>query len=234
MSARTRTAATGGSETTGVSRTRLDRIHRTGSVVIGLGLWVFAVLGFVQRLDFFSTMGAPVLGLSSNGLLSVVSVVFGAILIAAGARGGRTASTIETVVGALFLLSGVANVLVLDSTLNLLAFRMPNVIFSLIVGGLLLCVGAYGRFTGRLPADNPYNVGRGRSPEDAEGGEFARIGGNDLDNSTSDQVAAGELAAAERAVAEHRADPELVAAVRRLDAIRRPEDRIHAWAERDR
>jgi hypothetical protein len=95
-------------------------------------------------------------------------------------------------------------------------------------------VGAYGRFTGRLPADNPYNVERGRSPEDAEGGRFARIGGNDLDNSTSDQVAAAELAAAERAVAEHRAGPGLVAAVRRLDGIRRPEDRIHAWAEGNR
>jgi hypothetical protein len=67
MSARTRTAATGGSETAGVSRTRLDRIHRTGSVVFGLGLWVFAVLGFVQRLGFFSTMGAPVLGSSRSG-----------------------------------------------------------------------------------------------------------------------------------------------------------------------
>jgi hypothetical protein len=233
MSARTPTAATGGSETTGVSRTRLDRIHRTGSVVIGLGLWVFAVLGFVQRLDFLSTMGAPVLGLSSNGLLSVISVVFGAILIVAGVRGGRMASTIEMIVGALFLLSGLANVLVLDTDLNILAFRMPNVIFSLIVGGLLLCVGGYGRFTGRLPADNPYNLERGRSPEDAEGGEWAEIGGNDLDNSASDQVAAAELAAAERAVAEHRADPALIAAVRKLDTIRRPEDRIHAWAERN-
>ncbi|MCW0212144.1 MAG: DUF4383 domain-containing protein [Pseudonocardia sp.] len=229
-----RTAATGATRKDG-PRTRLDRIHRTGSAVIGAGLWVFAVLGLVRRLDFFSTEGTPVLGLSSNGLLSVISVVFGAVLILAAVRGGRMASTTEMIVGALFMASGIVNVLLLDTDLNLLAFRMPNVIFSLVVGGLLLCVGAYGRFTGRLPADSPYNTDRGRSPQDAEGADgerWAEIGGNELDNSRADETAAAELAAAERAVAQHTADPALVAAVRELGGIRRPEDRIRAWASR--
>ena len=51
---------------------RLDHLHRVGAVVFGLGIGMFGVLGFVNRLDMFSTTGAPVLGLSSNGLLSTI------------------------------------------------------------------------------------------------------------------------------------------------------------------
>lgn len=210
---------------------RLDHLHRTGSVVIGLGLWVFAVLGFVQRLDFFSTQGQPVLGLSSNGLLSTISVVFGAILIGAGIRGGRLSSTVQVVVGALFLLSGIVNVLVLNSGLNLLAFRMPNVIFSLVVGGILLTVGSWGRFTGRLRADSPYS--REHSDGTFEDLQLSpELSGIDLEGSAAEVAAARELAEAERAVAEHRARPEVVAEVRALAGVRRPEDRIHAWQQR--
>jgi hypothetical protein len=129
---------------------QLDHLHRTGAVVFGLGIGAFGVLGFVNRLDMFSTTGRPVLGLSSNGLLSTISVVVAAILIAAGLRGGRTASTVLVVVGAAFVASGLVNTLVLGTPLNLLAFRIPNVVFSFIAA-LLLFLGAWGWFTGRLP-----------------------------------------------------------------------------------
>jgi hypothetical protein len=33
---------------------------------------------------------------------------------------------------------------------------MSNVAFSVVVGLLLLVLGAYGRITGNLPADDPY------------------------------------------------------------------------------
>ena len=143
----------------------LDAVHRVGAVLFALGLWVFGILGLVNRLDPFTTNGTPVLGLSSNGLLSVISLVVGAILIAAATRGGRMASTVTVIVGVAFILSGLANVLVLGTPLNLLAFRMPNVIFSLIAGALLLFLGAYGRYTGGLPDDNPYHAERHPSGE---------------------------------------------------------------------
>jgi hypothetical protein len=111
---------------------RLDHLHRVGAVVFGLGIGMFGVLGFVNRLDMFSTTGAPVLGLSSNGLLSTISVVVAVILIAAGLRGGRTASTVLVVIGAAFVASGLVNTLVLGTPLNLLAFRIPNVVFSFV------------------------------------------------------------------------------------------------------
>lgn len=142
------------------ARHPVDVIHRVGAAVLGLGLLVFAVLGFVRGLSFFSTQGQVVLGLSSNGLLSTISVVAGAILLAAAAWRGPAASTTTAVMGGLFLLSGLGHLAILHTALNVLAFRLPNVFFSIIVGMLLLFLGLYGRLSGGLPPDNPYRRAR--------------------------------------------------------------------------
>lgn len=204
------------------SRGRLDLVHRVGAVVFGLGLWVFGILGLVNRLDPFSTSGEPVLGLSSNGLLSVVSLVVGGVLIAAAARGGRTASTVTVAVGAAFVLSGVVNVLVLDTPFNLLAFRMSNVVFSLVAGALLLFLGAYGRFTGGLPTDNPYQRERHAEGEDPVPLPALFAG-------SGDATAARDLADAERAVAQHTATPEQAAGIAAVRGIRSAEERVALW-----
>lgn len=201
---------------------RLDRVHRIGAVLFGLGLWVFGTLGLVNQLDPFSTTGQPILGLSSNGLLSVISLVVGGVLIAAALRDGRTASTVTTVVGAAFIVSGVLNVLVLETPLNLLAFRMSNVIFSLVAGGLLVVLGAYGRFTGRLPDGSPYR--RGSARQDAAG-EPDPMRFTD----PADAVAVRDLADAERAVALRTASPETIARVEAVHATDRIEERVRAW-----
>lgn len=204
------------------SQTRLDLVHRVGAVVFGLGLWVFGGLGLANRLDWFSTTGQPILGLSSNGLLSVISLVVGALLIASAVRGGRMASTVLTVVGAAFLLSGVLNVLVLEGPYNILAFGMSNVVFSLVSGGLLLVMGSYGRFTGRLPDDSQYAEERGTT----DGGhrpDPVRFGDAD------DARAVAEMAEAERADAQHAASAAQRAALRAVRSCRRTEDRVAAW-----
>ncbi len=204
------------------SRSRLDNLHRIGAVAFGLGLSVFGVLGLVNRLDFFSTTGQDVLGLSSNGALSMISIIVAAVLIAAGLRGGRVASTVLVVVGAAFVASGLVNTLVLGTPLNLLAFRIPNVVFSFVSGALLLFLGAWGRFSGRLPDDTPYRQER-------------RGGGDQPDPLPSHfddpdaAAAARELAEAERAVAQRTASPEVVARVQALRGMRREEDRIQEW-----
>jgi hypothetical protein len=162
-----------------------------------------------------------VLGLSSNGLLSVISVVVGGILVAAGLRGGRTASTVLVVIGSAFVLSGLVNALVLGTSLNLLAFRIPNVIFSFVVGALLLFLGAWGRFSGHLPDDNQYR--RERHHDETPTAMPATF------NDPADAAAARELAEAERAVAQHAASPELTTEVLSLHAVRREEDRVRQW-----
>ena len=200
---------------------RLDHLHRVGAVVFGLGIGMFGVLGFVNRLDMFSTTGAPVLGLSSNGLLSTISVVVAAILIASGLRGGRTASTVLVVIGAAFVASGLVNTLVLGTPLNLLAFRIPNVVFSFVAGALLLFLGAWGRFTGRLPDDNPYRQERHQGDHpDALPTTF---------HDPDDIQAARELADAERAVAQHTAPADVATRIDALREVRSPEERVQRW-----
>jgi hypothetical protein len=185
--------------------------------VLGASLCVFGILGFIDRLKFLEVHGRVVLGLSSNGLLSTISLIVGVILIGAAVRGGRISSTITVTVGLLFLLSGLLNLTVLDTKLNLLAFRLPNVIFSFIAGMLLLFLGAYGRFSGGLPVDNPYYQLRHRGDPRSWTGEHPRD--EEIDR----------LTAAEMAVAGGRATPEQERLVHEDAQRRANEARRRAW-----
>ncbi|MFF6959483.1 DUF4383 domain-containing protein [Streptomyces sp. NPDC008317] len=144
----------------------LATVYRFGAAFCGLVLIVFGALGFADALGFFDTHGSKVAGLSTNGALSVISLVVGAALILGGIVGGNFASTLNMTVGALFLLSGFVNLAVLDRSANVLNFRMPNVIFSFVMGLLIITFGMYGRVSSRLPHDNPY--WRSRHPEQAD------------------------------------------------------------------
>ncbi len=202
----------------------VDVVHRFGAAALGLGLCVFAVLGFVTGLGFFAAPGQAVLGLSSNGLLSLISLVVGLLLIATSARGGHLASTTSFVLGVLFLLSGLGNLVVLDTQFNLLAFRLPNVFFSLIAGTMLLALGAYGRFSGGLPADNPYYQARHQNEPPGPEQPASPLPVDDLDIRAD-----REMAAAEAAVAEGQATAEQAERVRAVAHCRTHEERHRAW-----
>jgi hypothetical protein len=133
----------------------MTRVYRVGGGLCGVVLIAFGILGFLNQLDFLSTSGKSVAGLSSNGLLSVLSILVGLILIGAAVIGGNVASTVNIVVGSLFLLSGLVNLCVLRTDLNFLAFRMANVIFSFVIGLVILSCGLYGRVSGGMAADAP-------------------------------------------------------------------------------
>ncbi|MEV4614935.1 DUF4383 domain-containing protein [Kitasatospora sp. NPDC049258] len=135
---------------------RLARVYRVGAGLCGAALLVFGCLGLADGLAFFSTSGEPVAGLSSNGLLSLISIVTAGALIAGAVIGGNIASTVNIVVGTLFVLSGFVNLALLDSGANVLSFRIPNVIFSFAMGLLIATFGMYGRVSAKLPHDNPY------------------------------------------------------------------------------
>jgi Domain of unknown function (DUF4383) len=135
---------------------RVYVVQRLGAVAVGLILLVFGLLGATGGVPFLATDGERYLGMSSNGLLSVLSLVVAAVLVSAALAGPRVASTVMIVLGVLFLVSGLIHLAVLQTTFNVLAFRMSNVVFSSAVGLLLLLLGAYGRISGNLPADSPY------------------------------------------------------------------------------
>ena len=132
-------------------------VHQVGSGVLGGVLVTFGVLGFVNQLSFFST-GGEVAGIPSNGLLSTISVVFGDVLIASAFAPRATSSWVATVVGALFVVAGFANLLVLETSANVLGFELSNVLFALLSGIALLVLGLYGRGSRALDDDNPYRL----------------------------------------------------------------------------
>ncbi|MEU8794162.1 DUF4383 domain-containing protein [Streptomyces sp. NPDC048643] len=151
---------------------QLGAVYRWGAAFCGVVLLVFGSLGFADELSPFTTDGNTVAGLSSNGALSLISVLVGVALIAGGFIGGNVASGLNMVVGTLFLLSGFAHIFILDRPANVLGFGMTNVIFSFVMGLVILTFGMYGRVSSKLPHDNPY--WQRRHPREAAQESLAR------------------------------------------------------------
>ncbi|MFF3326827.1 DUF4383 domain-containing protein [Streptomyces sp. NPDC002889] len=145
---------------------RLSRFYRIGAGLMGLVLVAFGILGLIDRIGFFDIRGDTVAGLNTNGALSVLSIGVGLLLFVGMVIGGNFASTLNMVLGVLFILSGFVNLALLDRSFNPLAFRIQNVLFSFVVGVMLMFFGMYGRVSATLPHDNPY--WKARHPEQAE------------------------------------------------------------------
>jgi hypothetical protein len=204
---------------------RVLAVHRLGAVGVALAILTFGILGFAGGLAFFSTSGEQILGMSSNGLLSTISVVTAAVLITAATRGPRVASTVMIGVGVLFLVAALASLAVLRTELNVLAFQMSNVVFSVVAGLTLLLLGAYGRLSGNLPADSPYARPR---PADDEEGPAAEL------PATPAEVAAERaMREAEIAVVQHRATADQARRVAAMAQVRSRTDRRRVWMEFD-
>ncbi|MBL1100085.1 DUF4383 domain-containing protein [Streptomyces sp. 205] len=145
---------------------RLSQVYRVGAGLTGLVLVAFGILGLVNKIGFFATGDNTVAGLNTNGSLSVLSIAIGLLLFVGMVIGGNFASTLNIVLGVLFLLSGFVNLALLETDFNFLAFRLQNVLFSFVVGLMLMWFGMYGRVSSKLPHDNPY--WRSRHPDLAE------------------------------------------------------------------
>ncbi|MFI6443603.1 DUF4383 domain-containing protein [Kitasatospora sp. NPDC050543] len=136
---------------------RLATVYRIGAGLGGVFLLVFGILGLAGHSGFLSTSGDHVVGLSTNGALSVLSVVMGVVLMGGAVIGGNFASNLNMIVGVLFVLSGFYGLAVLGRPdANILNFRMSNILFAFIFGFVVLTFGMYGRVSSHLPLDNPY------------------------------------------------------------------------------
>ncbi len=201
-----------------------------GALVIAAIVGVFGVLGLAGGVAFFSSRGQQMMGLSTNGLLSTISLITAAILIGAAIRGGRLASTVMIAGGVLFLVSALMNLAVLDSNLNFLAFRLSNVFFSIGVGLVLLLLGTYGRVSGALPHDNPYYLARHS--------DDASVTEQPIPAPTPEQASADlSMAEAERSVAGAKLGPPPTAdqsrRVAAMSDVLTHEDRRRVWMSYD-
>lgn len=145
---------------------RLSMVYRIGAGLMGLVLVAFGILGLTDNIGFFDIGGATAAGLNTNGALSVLSIAIGLLLFIGMVIGGNFASTLNMVLGLLFLLSGFVNLALLETSFNFLAFQLQNVLFSFVVGLMLMWFGMYGRVSSKLPHDNPYWISR--HPEQAQ------------------------------------------------------------------
>jgi hypothetical protein len=206
---------------------RVFAVQRIGALAVAAVVLVFGVLGFAGGLDFFSTDGEPILGLSSNGLLSTVSVLTAGVLVLAALRSPRTASTLMIVVGILFLLSGLLSLAVLRTQANLLAFQIENVVFAEVTGLVLLLLGAYGRVSGNLPADSPY--ARPRADGEASDGD----GPDGVPSTPAEFAAERAMREAEIAVVNHTATPDQRRRVETMAKVHTRSDRRRVWMSLD-
>jgi hypothetical protein len=196
----------------------MGNLHRVGTAVVGGFVFVFGLTGLTWRPEVFSTEGPVVFGMTTNGFLAFLSMAVGAVLVFATVFGGPFAAWAAIVAGAAFFLSGVVNVFLLGTTLNVMAFTMPNVVFSWAVGAVLVALGMIARK--EQPTENSL-YGSHLEHEDPA----ARLHTN--------PAAAAELAEAERARALHYATEEQTERLHDADRYRSAADRVHSWEESD-
>ncbi|MHC0432914.1 DUF4383 domain-containing protein [Streptomyces sp. O3] len=151
---------------------RLSKVYRVGAGLTGLVLLAFGILGLLDRVGFFDTGDNTIAGLNTNGALSVLSICVGLLLFVGMVIGGNFASTLNITLGIAFILSGFVNLALLEREFNPLAFRIQNVLFSFVVGVMLMWFGMYGRVSTTLPHDNPY--WKSRHPDQAAREEAQR------------------------------------------------------------
>lgn len=101
----------------------LAQVYRGGAAFCGVVLLVFGCLGLADQLSPFDTNGSQIAGMSTNGALSLISVVVGLALVAGGVIGGNFASTLNMGVGTLFLTSRFVHVFILDKGCECARFR---------------------------------------------------------------------------------------------------------------
>jgi uncharacterized protein DUF4383 len=202
---------------------RVFAVQRAGAITVGLVLLGFGLVGFTRGVPALSSHGERVLGMSANGVLAGLSVLVAAILVGAALRGPRVASTAMFLLGVLFLLSALVNLAAIGTRANVLAFQTSNVVFSVVVGLVLLTLGAYGRFSGHLPANSPY----------AHPQEWA-VERPDQPSTPEEFAAETAMRAAEIAVVEHRATPDQRLRVGAMSRVHTRDERRQVWMSFDR
>ncbi|WP_349899171.1 DUF4383 domain-containing protein [Parafrigoribacterium soli] len=110
-----------------------------GAVYLLIGLLGFAVTGGV---GFIATKGGLLLGLFEvNPLHNVAHLVIGAALLIAGLSSIRASRTVNSVVGAVYLLLGIVGLFILDSPVNILAINGWDNVLHFASAIILLGVG---------------------------------------------------------------------------------------------
>ena len=109
-----------------------------GAVYLLVGLLGFTVTGGV---GFFSTDGGLLLGIFAvNPLHNMAHLLIGAALLIAGLSTVSASKTVNTTIGAVYLLLGIVGFFIADTPLNILALNTPDHFLHL--GSAIVLLGA--------------------------------------------------------------------------------------------
>ena len=118
--------------------------NRLLGVVFGAVYVLIGVLGFTvtSGVGFFATSGGLLLGVFEvNVLHNVLHILIGAALLIAGLSTVRAARTVNSVVGAAYLVLGLAGLFLVGSALNILAINVADNVLHFGSAAVLLAVG---------------------------------------------------------------------------------------------
>ncbi|GDY32193.1 DUF4383 domain-containing protein [Gandjariella thermophila] len=121
-------------------------VHSPNRLVGGVFGAVYVLVGAVgfaitRGADLAATSGPQLIIFELNPLHNVVHVLVGGLLAGAALGAARASRVVNTLVGAVYLVVGVAGFFVAGSHLNILAVNQPDNLLHLASAALLLGVG---------------------------------------------------------------------------------------------
>jgi hypothetical protein len=122
----------------------------TGAVYVLVGILGFFVTGGVE---FAATQGDKLLGVFEvNPLHNLVHLAIGIALIAAFYSGAAAVRAVATIIGAVYVILGIAGFFIEGEDVNILALNGPDHVLHLASGAVLLAAAALTRPAGELSA----------------------------------------------------------------------------------
>ncbi|MCU1514003.1 MAG: hypothetical protein JWO10_1093 [Microbacteriaceae bacterium] len=118
--------------------------NRLLATIFGAVYLLIGVLGFTVTANtgFFSTQGGLLLGIFEVNIFhNVAHLLIGAALLIAGLSSVRAAKTVNTVVGAAYLLLGIVGLFITGTDFNILALNVPDHVLHFGSAVILLGVG---------------------------------------------------------------------------------------------
>jgi hypothetical protein len=117
--------------------------NRLLATVFGIAYVLIGIAGFfvTSGVGFFDTPGGLLLGIFEVNLFhNVAHIVIGAALLLAGLSGVRASKTVNSVVGAAYLVLGIVGLFVVGSAFNILAINGADNVLHFGSAALLLAV----------------------------------------------------------------------------------------------
>lgn len=113
------------------------------ATVFGAVYLLVGLLGFVvtSGVGFFATEGRNLIIFEVNPLHNIIHLAIGAALLTAGLKSVPAARSVNTAVGAVYLLVGILGLFLLNSALNIIALNGADNVLHLASAVLLLGVG---------------------------------------------------------------------------------------------